>query len=115
MVLTLPSAGRSHQEPELWIPQTPGPHLTSRSVRRRYGRSEGAQRRLETVMTTGFLWDELYAWHDTGTGAGFLSAGGLVEPEVHGESAATKRRLRNLLDVSGLGGQMTQLRGAPGA
>ena len=64
-------------------------------------------------MTTGFLWDELYAWHDTGTGAGFLSAGGLVEPEVHGESAATKRRLRNLLDVTGLLGQMTQLRARP--
>jgi acetoin utilization deacetylase AcuC-like enzyme len=68
---------------------------------------------LEAVMTTGFLWDELYAWHDTGTGAGFLSAGGLVEPEVHGESAATKRRLRNLLDVTGLLAQMTQLRARP--
>ena len=31
-------------------------------------------------MSTGFLWDERYAWHDTGTGAGFMSAGGLVEP-----------------------------------
>ena len=64
-------------------------------------------------MTTGFLWDELYAWHDTGTGSGFLSAGGLIEPEVHGESAATKRRLRNLLDVTGLLGEMTQLRARP--
>jgi acetoin utilization deacetylase AcuC-like enzyme len=64
-------------------------------------------------MTTAFLWDELYAWHDTGTGSGFLSAGGLIEPEVHGESAATKRRLRNLLDVTGLLGEMTQLRARP--
>ena len=32
-------------------------------------------------MTTGFHWNELYAWHDTGTGSGFLSTGGLVEPE----------------------------------
>jgi acetoin utilization deacetylase AcuC-like enzyme len=53
-------------------------------------------------MTTGFHWNELYAWHDTGTGSGFLSTGGLVEPEQHGESPATKRRLRNLLDVTGL-------------
>ena len=64
-------------------------------------------------MTTGFLWDERYAWHDTGTGSGFLSAGGLIEPEVHGESAATKRRLRNLLDVTGLLEQMTALRARP--
>lgn len=53
-------------------------------------------------MSTGFHWNELYAWHDTGTGSGFLSTGGLVEPEQHGESPATKRRLRNLLDVTGL-------------
>jgi acetoin utilization deacetylase AcuC-like enzyme len=53
-------------------------------------------------MTTGFHWNELYAWHDTGTGSGFLSTGGLVEPETHGESPATKRRLRNLLEVTGL-------------
>jgi acetoin utilization deacetylase AcuC-like enzyme len=53
-------------------------------------------------MTTGFHWNELYAWHDTGTGSGFLSTGGLVEPEQHGESPATKRRLRNLLEVTGL-------------
>ena len=53
-------------------------------------------------MTTGFHWNELYAWHDTGTGSAYMSAGGLVEPEVHGENAATKRRLRNLLDVTGL-------------
>jgi acetoin utilization deacetylase AcuC-like enzyme len=64
-------------------------------------------------MSTGFLWDELYAWHDTGTGSGFLSAGGLVEPEVHGENAATKRRLRNLLEVTGLLAQMTPLRARP--
>jgi acetoin utilization deacetylase AcuC-like enzyme len=64
-------------------------------------------------MTTGFLWDERYAWHDTGTGAGFLSAGGLVEPEAHGESPATKRRLRNLLDVTGLLDLMTPLRARP--
>lgn len=53
-------------------------------------------------MSTGFHWNELYAWHDTGTGSAYLSAGGLVEPEQHGESPATKRRLRNLLDVTGL-------------
>ena len=33
-------------------------------------------------MATGFLWDERYAWHDTGTGSAFMSAGGLVGPAV---------------------------------
>jgi acetoin utilization deacetylase AcuC-like enzyme len=62
-------------------------------------------------MSTGFHWNELYAWHDTGTGSGFLSTGGLVEPEQHGESPATKRRLRNLLDVTGLLAQTVDLPG----
>jgi acetoin utilization deacetylase AcuC-like enzyme len=63
------------------------------------------------MAKTGFHWNELYAWHDTGTGSGFLSTGGLVEPEQHGESPATKRRLRNLLDVTGLLAQTTELPG----
>jgi acetoin utilization deacetylase AcuC-like enzyme len=62
-------------------------------------------------MSTGFHWNELYAWHDTGTGSGFLSTGGLVEPEQHGESPATKRRLRNLLDVTGLLGRTVAIPG----
>jgi acetoin utilization deacetylase AcuC-like enzyme len=62
-------------------------------------------------MATGFHWNELYAWHDTGTGSGYMSTGGLVEPEQHGESPATKRRLRNVLDVTGLLGQMIELDG----
>jgi acetoin utilization deacetylase AcuC-like enzyme len=66
-------------------------------------------------MTTGFHWNELYAWHDTGSGAGFLSAGGLVEPERHAENPATKRRLRNLLDVTGLLEQTLDLKGRPAA
>jgi acetoin utilization deacetylase AcuC-like enzyme len=63
------------------------------------------------ARSTGFHWNELYAWHDTGTGSGFLSTGGLVEPEQHSESPATKRRLRNLLDITGLLGQTTEIAG----
>jgi acetoin utilization deacetylase AcuC-like enzyme len=62
-------------------------------------------------LSTGFHWNELYAWHDTGTGSAYLSTGGLVEPEQHGESPATKRRLRNLLDVTGLLAQTTPMPG----
>jgi acetoin utilization deacetylase AcuC-like enzyme len=53
-------------------------------------------------MATGFVWHELYMWHDTGSAAGPLPAGGLLEPGEHSENPATKRRFRSLLEVSGL-------------
>lgn len=51
---------------------------------------------------TGWLFEERYLWHDTGTAAGFLAAGGWLEPLAHAESPATKRRLYSLLSTSGL-------------
>jgi acetoin utilization deacetylase AcuC-like enzyme len=62
---------------------------------------------------TGFVWHELYMWHDTGSGAGPNAAGGLVEPGEHGESPASKRRLKNLLEVSGLLDSLVALRPRP--
>ena len=54
-------------------------------------------------MATGWLCHELYFWHDTRHGAGFMPAGhGIVEPDLHAENPGTKRRLRNLLDVAGV-------------
>jgi acetoin utilization deacetylase AcuC-like enzyme len=54
-------------------------------------------------LATGWLSHELYFWYDTRSAAGFLPADGrVIEPEAHAESAATKRRLRNLVEVSGL-------------
>ncbi len=52
-------------------------------------------------MTTGFVFHERYLWHDTGSAAAFIAAGGPVEPDAHVESPASKRRLRGLLEVSG--------------
>lgn len=60
-------------------------------------------------MATGWVCHERYFWYDTRTGAGFLPAGGWLEPEGHGESPATKRRLRNLLEVSGLLDKLVQI------
>ncbi len=51
---------------------------------------------------TGLVWHERYMWHDTGTGSGPLPAGGWIEPGDLAESPETKRRFKNLLDVSGL-------------
>jgi len=53
-------------------------------------------------MTTGLVWDELYMWHDTGTSAWVLPPGLTVQPLAHIESAEGKRRIKNLLEVSGL-------------
>lgn len=58
-----------------------------------------------TKPRTGLVWDELYMWHHPGGGAGPIPAGGgLIEPGDFGEeSPHPRRRLRNLIDVSGLG------------
>jgi hypothetical protein len=53
-------------------------------------------------VTTGLVWHERMMWHDTGSGAGELPSGGWLEPGLHVENPATKRRLKNLLDATGL-------------
>ncbi len=56
-------------------------------------------------MATGFYFDERCMWHSAGEHAFFLPVGGYVQPPAggqHAESPETKRRFRNLLDVSGL-------------
>lgn len=50
-------------------------------------------------MRTGWIWHERYAWHDTGTWAGVLPAGGWLEPHHHVENGDTKRRFRNLVEL----------------
>src|ERR1700722_6346707 len=52
---------------------------------------------------TGFVWHELFMWHDTSPLAGMLPSGrGVLEPDEPAESPATKRRIKNLLDVAGV-------------
>ncbi len=56
-------------------------------------------------MTTRFYWDERCFWHGGGNYAGMLPVGGLVQPAASGglpENPETKRRLKNLMDVTGL-------------
>jgi acetoin utilization deacetylase AcuC-like enzyme len=63
-------------------------------------------------MRTGFVWHERYMWHNTGRASGpFLSdASGWLEPDWrHTENSDTKRRMRNLLDVSGLLDQLVRI------
>lgn len=56
-------------------------------------------------MTTGFYFDEHCLWHTTGEHALILPVGGYVQPPSgggHAESPESKRRFKNLMDVSGL-------------
>ncbi|MFT5798848.1 MAG: acetoin utilization deacetylase AcuC-like enzyme [Candidatus Azotimanducaceae bacterium] len=68
-------------------------------------------------MTTGFFWDERTFWHAGGNYAFTLPLGGLVQPLAAGglpESPETKRRLKNLMDVTGLTREL-DVRSAPEA
>ncbi len=55
-------------------------------------------------MTTAFFWDERCFWHHGGQYALTLPVGGLVQPLAGGlaENPETKRRLLNLMQVTGL-------------
>jgi acetoin utilization deacetylase AcuC-like enzyme len=53
-------------------------------------------------MATGFVWHERYAWHDARGLLDLFDRSALFEPEPSLENATTKRRLRNLIDASGL-------------
>jgi acetoin utilization deacetylase AcuC-like enzyme len=65
-------------------------------------------------MATGWICHELYFWHDPGSAGGFMTAGrGVIEPDTHSENPATKRRFRNLLDVSGVLAQLTHIEPRP--
>jgi len=69
-------------------------------------------------MSTGFYWDERTMWHAGGNYAFTVPLGGLVQPLAAGglpESPETKRRLKNLMDVTGLTGDVSMTRADPAA
>jgi acetoin utilization deacetylase AcuC-like enzyme len=66
-----------------------------------------------SLTQTGFVFEELYLWHHTGASAGVMPHGLAVEPGQHFESPESKRRLRNVLDVSGLLDRLVRLRAEP--
>ncbi|WP_371155182.1 class II histone deacetylase [Jannaschia sp. 2305UL9-9] len=69
------------------------------------------------TTTTGFYWDERCFWHAGAHYAQLAAVGGLVQPMVSGglpEAPETKRRLKNLMDVTGLSTELAMSR-APAA
>lgn len=65
---------------------------------------------------TAFVWDEKCFWHSGGNYAMLAPVGGWVQPFVSGglpEAPETKRRLKNLMDVSGLSEELLLTSAAP--
>ncbi|ALG09768.1 class II histone deacetylase [Kibdelosporangium phytohabitans] len=62
-------------------------------------------------MATGYLYHELYEWHDTGTHASLLPADSRrgLQPFRHFENADPKRRAHALVVTSGLINRLTRL------
>lgn len=65
-------------------------------------------------MKTGFVWDERYMWHQNDpTAAAVVTAGGFVEPGTQTENPDTKRRIKNLLDASGMTKKLVDIPARP--
>jgi acetoin utilization deacetylase AcuC-like enzyme len=66
-------------------------------------------------MATGWLWEERYAWHDAGiwNDSAATPANAYAQPERAFENPETKRRFRNLLDVTGILDKLVPLRARP--
>ena len=68
------------------------------------------------IHKTAFFFDELSLWHSAGPHALTLPVGGWVQPPAgagHAESPETKRRFKNLMDISGLTRQLDVRSAAP--
>lgn len=65
------------------------------------------------MKKTGFLYHEICMWHDPGPRSVYDQAGIYFQPDRALENPETKRRLRNLLDVSGVLKNLHNLEAAP--
>jgi acetoin utilization deacetylase AcuC-like enzyme len=62
------------------------------------------------VRRTGYVWHDMFGWHDTGTHAAILPAGYAIQPHHNLESAESKARLASLVEVSGLLDELVRVR-----
>lgn len=60
-------------------------------------------------MATGYVWHELYGWHDTSTNAGLLPPSLVMQPYHHFESPESKQRFHSLVEVSGLSSHLVRI------
>ena len=68
---------------------------------------------MEKNQKTAFIYDESYFWHNAGDGALFEPAGGYIEDNGSVESPQSKRRVKNLLERSGLMDELAQIKPQP--
>ena len=61
------------------------------------------------TRSTGYMWEERFAWHDTGTAAGIWPAGGYLQPHQAFESSESKSRFAGLVEMSGLARELTRI------
>jgi acetoin utilization deacetylase AcuC-like enzyme len=61
------------------------------------------------MRRTGLVFHERYLWHDAGPHASVIPAGGFVEPGSHAESPERVRRIKSLVEVSGLGDRLVRI------
>jgi len=61
-------------------------------------------------MTTGWVYDELYMWHDTGRSRSTGPDGRWMQAWEHYENPEAKRRFRNLVEVAGLFDDLVSLK-----
>ncbi|SCX54430.1 Acetoin utilization deacetylase AcuC [Klenkia marina] len=65
-------------------------------------------------MSTGYLWHEVFGWHDTGSGPLFPADPAIgIAPMPHLANSDTKRRMHELVAVSGLLDHLTRIEGRP--
>ena len=64
-------------------------------------------------MATGFVWEELYGWHSTGSNTGQIPSSSIVQPYQHFESPETKVRFASLVEVSGLAKDLVRIPAIP--
>ena len=61
-------------------------------------------------MATGYVYHEIFGWHDTGTFVGDMPSdpGAGLQPYQNYENAETKKRIHELIVVSGLIDELTR-------
>lgn len=68
---------------------------------------------MEQMTRTGLAWDEWFMWHVTGVAGGLVPYGNYVQPHHFVEDPEPKRRIKHLLDRSGMTARMVPVKVRP--
>lgn len=65
------------------------------------------------MRKTGWLWHEVFNWHNTGNGSGFFPPGGFIQPYTAFDTPESKGRFASLVHVSGFTQNLVALEANP--